>query len=283
MINIINDYNEYEKTIYLKSYPDGTKKIDLNIPYFDYYPEYDIVWKFDNEDELASLIYIAEHLKEDHLLGKLYMPYVPNARMDRIKTPYEVFTLKYFAKIINWIGFERVKILDPHSNVTAALFDRCSVEDPQAYIENVIFGLGEDDIVLYYPDEGAAKKYSEILGNFPWCYGKKKRNWSDGKILGLDVITNGVNLKGKRILMVDDIISYGGTVYYGAQELQKLGAEKIYAYATHTENSVLVEGRSKILKAFDEGLIEKIFTTDSIFRGSYNKIQVSNCTGGHIW
>lgn len=168
----------------------------------------------------------------------------------------------------------RTRMLPP------ALIDRCSVEECNYYIQDTIFALGAGvNPVLYYPDESAAKKYSDIFSYMPWCYGKKKRRWEDGKILGLDIITNEIDIKGRTILMIDDIISYGGTMYYGAQELKKLGAAKVYAYATHTENSVLMK-KSKILKAFDEKLIEKIYTTDSIFRRRHDKIEVTVCDGG---
>lgn len=119
MISIVNQHHRYEKELSLVKYPDGTKKINIDdFPSLDGDQLINIVWKFDSEDELVTLIYVAEALKANHLLGSLYMPYVPNARMDRVKDYAEVFTLKYFAKVINWIGFKDVIILDPHSNVT---------------------------------------------------------------------------------------------------------------------------------------------------------------------
>ena len=42
------------------------------------------------------------------------MPYIPNARQDRVKGPEDVFTLKYFANVINALGFRTVTVLDPH-------------------------------------------------------------------------------------------------------------------------------------------------------------------------
>ena len=45
--------------------------------------------------------------------------------------------------------------------------------------------------------------------------------------------------------MIDDIISYGGTMYYSAKKLKELGVGKIYAYATHVENSLIFKGKTR--------------------------------------
>ena len=46
------------------------------------------------------------------------MPYIPNARKDRAHREKDVFTLKYFANIINSLNFDNVYVLNPHSNVS---------------------------------------------------------------------------------------------------------------------------------------------------------------------
>ena len=68
--------------------------------------------------------------------------------------------------------------------------------------------------------------------------------------------------------MVDDIISYGGSMYYSAKKLKELGCGEIYIYASHVENSIL-EG--ELIKS---GLFEKIYTTNSIFTKEHEKIEV---------
>lgn len=61
------------------------------------------------------------------------------------------------------------------------------------------------------------------------------------------------------MLIIDDICSKGGTFYHSAKKLKELGANKIYLYVSHCENTIYA---GELLK--DNGLIEKIFTTDSI-------------------
>lgn len=77
---------------------------------------------------------------------------------------------------------------------------------------------------------------------------------------------------GCNVIMVDDIISYGGTLAYSADELKKLGFKHIYAYATHTENSVLDPERGTLLQRLENGTVDRIYTTDSIYSGNHPKI-----------
>ena len=74
--------------------------------------------------------------------------------------------------------------------------------------------------------------------------------------------------------MVDDIVSYGGTLYYSTLKLKELGAEHIFAYASHTENSVLDEEKGKFKKCLDDGTVEKLFTTSSIYHGKHDSIEI---------
>ena len=57
-------------------------------------------------------------------------------------------------------------------------------------------------------------------------------------------------------------------------ELKKAGAEKIYAYATHTENSVLDREKGTLRKALEDGTVENVFTTNSLYTGKHEKIVV---------
>ena len=167
-------------------------------------------------------------------------------------------------------------ILDVHSNVGAALIDNVIIETPKIYINEVIKQIEKDntDLILYFPDEGASKRYSDMFPRYKYCYGEKKRDWDTGKILGLDIKSNGINLSGKTVLMIDDIIAYGGSLYYSANTLKENGVDKIYAFATHTENSFLNREKGTLIKSLENNTVEKLFTTNSIFTGEHEKITV---------
>lgn len=275
----------YGKIVEINKFPDGTPRINLNVDKLDtYFPNgIEIDWKYENDGEMFYLMLIKRHL-EEHLPSdtdvELFLPYVPNARMDRTKNTDEVFTLKYFCDFINSLGFSNVYVLDPHSDVSVALLNRCVVLTPEKYIRDVFRSMEvTSNVVLYFPDSSAAKRYSELFPDISYCYGEKKRDWKTGKILGLDVRTNGIDLSGKTILMIDDIISYGGSLFYSAEELKKYNPYKIYAYATHTENSVLDKENGTLIKALENNTVERLFTTNSLFTGEHEKITVMEVLG----
>lgn len=264
----------------INKFPDGTPRINLDVENIKE-DEYDgrpcilIDWFYENNDEMFYLMLIKKHL-ERHLTNVdyyLFMPYIPNARMDRVKNDDEVFTLKYFCDFINSLNFSRVYVLDAHSDVSTALLNNCENDSPRDYIKDAIRQIS-DDIVLYFPDAGAAKRYSDLFPEIMYCYGEKKRDWKSGKILGLDIRSNGIDLNGKTVLMIDDIIAYGGSLFYSANALKEVGVDKIYAYATHTENSILDREKGTLIKSLENNTVERLFTTNSLFSGKHDKITV---------
>ncbi len=257
------------KKIEIGNFPDGTLLIKENVA-----REYDsersatVRWCFENNEELVALIYIVKHLKA-HGVAKIHldMPYIPNARQDRVKSDEDVFTLKYFSDVINWLGFTSVTVLDPHSTVSEALFDNIVIKTPKDNIAKVISVIGDENLMMFYPDEGAMKRYS-ALADKPFAFGIKKRDWATGQIKGLDVSGATEMINSCRILIVDDICSKGGTFYHSAKKLKELGAKEVYLYISHCENSIL---QGEVLTS---GLIERVFTTDSILTEEHEKITV---------
>lgn len=262
------------RPIEINKFPDGTLLIKEEPTYDNAY----ITWSFENNEELVALIYIANHLRSHSVENlQLFMPYIPNARQDRVKNPEDVFTLKYFAEVINSLGFNKVIVLDPHSYVSEALIERLSVVSPKRYIEFVIDEItrngnyindhGNTNLMMFYPDEGAMKRYSGMI-NRPYAFGIKNRDWNSGKIIGLDVAGRVNDIKDSTVLIVDDICSRGGTFYHSALKLKELGAKHIVLYVTHCEDTIL-EG--EVLPC---GLIDKVYTTNSLFSKEHEKIEI---------
>lgn len=274
MIKVIDNMG-FVKEVTPTVFPDTTKllKVDIEVGNGDY----TIVWLYDNDEELFQVIAITKHLQAKGFEVNLRMPYIPNARMDRVKSANEVFTLKYFAQVINWLGFKNVYVANPHSTVSEALFERLNVdfECVEDDIMNILFGVNgvtrfAADI-LFFPDSGACKRFGDLFNHLgvPFAYGEKNRDWNTGKILGLNVISNGIDLNGKKILIVDDISSKGGTFFHAANALKKLQASDIALYVTHCENTIL---DGELVK--DGSPIERIYTTNSIFRYTHPKIEI---------
>ncbi|MBQ3915916.1 MAG: ribose-phosphate pyrophosphokinase [Ruminococcus sp.] len=238
------------------NYPDGTLKIDLPL---NITAPVTLFWRYEGEQELPQLIFTAMAVKENFGDVSLFMPYLPNARMDRVHSKSEVFTLKYFCKIINSLEFSKVTIVDVHSSVGAALLDRCENLNIGCYVVESWRKTGIDPVndLIFFPDEGSFKRYAgDIRGFAHLAFGNKKRDWATGQILGLDIC--GDSPEGRNVFLIDDICSYGGTAYHSALKLKEMGAENIDLFFTHCENSI---AKGELFKG---DLIRRIYTTDSI-------------------
>lgn len=232
-------------------FPDGTLLMKLDSCQKDQFILFE--WFYENDAELFTLICARRHLGA--YKAGLYLPYCPHARMDRVKNTEDVFTLKYFCEIINSLNFDFVHVKDAHSNVSLALLHNVISLDPSPNIENVLRDF-DSNLALFYPDEGAMKRYAHTFA-IPFAFGMKKRDWETGKILGLDILQS-ENIVGKDVLIIDDICSRGGTFYHSAKALLEAGAASVSLYVTHCENTIL-EG-----EIFTSGLIKQVYTTNSL-------------------
>lgn len=127
--------------------------------------------------------------------------------------------------------------------------------------------LSKDKLMLVSPDEGAMSRsmyYSSVLGiDLGMFY--KRRNYSvivDGRnpieaheYLGRDV-------KGKDIIVVDDMISSGESMFEVAKHLKEMGANRIFIFATF---GLFCNGLSKFDEMYEKNVFDKIFTTNLIY------------------
>lgn len=264
--------------IEINCFPDGTFLLKENVD--DWAANLNtrsvcFEWYFENNAELVALQFLAWHFQEYGMTTRLYMPYIPNARMDRVKNCEDVFTLKYFARIINSIGFERVTVLDPHSSVSEALIDNLKIQEIKSILQRTIKTIKEQsaDLQIVFPDEGSQKRYRDYLKDMNICWCSKHRDWETGQIKGLEIHGE---LLPCDVLIVDDICAYGGSAYYTAQAIKEKQPDvKVYLYVTHCENSVvhgrLGEDKKPLL---DTGLIDGLYTTGDILTERHDKIHL---------
>ena len=246
-------------------FPDGTLHLECGLSE----KNIEIEWRYESNEEMITLYFLVNHMREALKADviTLYLPYIPNARMDRVKINSEVFTLKYFCRFINDLNFSRVVVCDPHSNVSLALLNNVESVNIQPKIKSLSEELlVNDSDILFFPDEGSSKRYHEYFQR-KYLFGIKKRDWKTGKILDLD-IAGDMPDKNFNALMIDDICSYGGTFFHSAKRLKQLGAQKIWLYVTHCENNVL---NGELISS---GLIDRIYTTRSIYTAEHPMIEV---------
>ena len=127
--------------------------------------------------------------------------------------------------------------------------------------------LDRDHIMIVSPDEGAMSRciyYSSVVGlDLGMFY--KRRNYS--------VIVNGKNpieaheylgkeIRGKDVIVVDDMISSGESVLDVCVQLKQRGARRIFLFETF---GLFCNGLDIFDKAFEEGIFTKVFTTNLIY------------------
>lgn len=247
------------KPIEITRFPDNTFKFDLD----EIKNENKITWMFESMEELFTIIGLADKLK--HTDMSLYMPYMPNARMDKTYHDGEGLMLKYLVETLDNLKFNSITILDPHSDIykkwiknTMWISDEKLVKDLITFTTNTIMASEQStDVTMVYPDKGARDRYSSLLNVEDNLYGIKERCQKTGKILNFDIVGD---IPNGPILIVDDISSKGGTFYFTAKKLREKGfTSNIYLHITHAE-SAIQDG--ELLKENSE--IKRIFTTNSI-------------------
>jgi ribose-phosphate pyrophosphokinase len=224
-----------------------------------------ISFKYENDSDLIKLMLLKKFMDGAELPTVLDMYYMPYSRMDRSEEG-SVFTLKYIANFINDLNFAKVKIVEPHSDVTTALVDRSvayfsNFDLLQSVMNEVDFHTSID--YLFFPDAGAQKRYHRLAQQYRHLVGYKHRDFGTGNIGSLQVVGDLPNQPNK-IIIVDDLSSYGTTFIKSAEKLREIGFKEIYLLVTHAENSIFKKhgGTGKIL--VQEDSINKIFTTDTI-------------------
>ena len=186
-------------------------------------------------DNLMELLVFIDCLKRASAKRvTVAIPYFGYARQDRKDEGRVPITAKLVANLITAAGADRVLALDLHAAQIQGFFD-LPVDHLSAtpvfsrYFLSIRSQL--PDLVLLSPDVGnvkVAESFANILGGELAIIFKRR-------ISGSEVTTDNIigNVKGKTVLMFDDMISTGGTVVEAAKLVMKLGAREVIAAATH--------------------------------------------------
>lgn len=256
-IKIIDELTETEIPMETGLFPDKTRFIRV-ANMISTRAHIAINWKYEDDSELSTLLFVTRHLQQvPDIKLKLIMYYIPYARFDRVNNPDEVFTLKYFADFINSLKFDELVVLDAHSNVSLALFNRLSVLKPTNFIQKAIDQ--SKPTILFMPDEGAHKRYASAFPKLPSTFGIKHRDWRTGKITDYEIAEPNM-VKNAKVLIVDDICSKGGTFYFAAKALKEAGAKNVDLYVTHCEENIK---NGKLFEA--ESPINQIYTANPLY------------------
>lgn len=222
-----------------------------------------------NED-LMNLLFVSSELARHFKSAILVFWCMPYQRMDR-KCIGDIFTLDPVCEYINWLEFDEVLVVDPHSNVTLELLRNSRAIYPLIdWLPKVKekIGFSENYDYIVFPDKGAAKRYKDYDLSTNICFCEKERNKITNFIEDSKIV-DGVVRESCKCIIVDDLCSKGDTILKCCEILRKFGVNEIYVVVTHCEPNIL----SNPLFSDSTSLIRKIFTSKSNMSKYHYKIE----------
>ncbi len=192
------------------------------------------------------------------------IPYFGYARQDRKAEGRVPITAKLAANLITCAGANRVLAIDLHTQQLQGFFD---IPVDHLTGELVLSKYFEKkkirNLTVVSPDVGnikTASRYTSHLGGELAIVHKRRINGSE--IEAREIIGD---VKGRNILMCDDIIATAGTVCGAAKLIKERGAEKIYVGATHGVFA------GEALKLLGKAPIDEVVVTDTIPQNNETK------------
>ncbi|GFN41997.1 MAG: ribose-phosphate pyrophosphokinase [Marine Group I thaumarchaeote] len=254
----------------LRAFPDGENKITLSakpkknriIVVQSVYPPVD-----SNLIQCLSLISKAKQFSSNVIA---VVPYMGYARQDREFLPREVVSMQVIAKLFKAAGATKLIVVDIHSLIGLKHF-KISAKNISAVPELVKFfkKLKLKNPLVVSPDLGGKKRTKEFakLLNSNYITLKKKRDRKTGKVKIIS--TNLKQVIGKDIILVDDMISSGGSIIKATEFLKKQKCKRVFVSCTH---ALLIDDAEKKIK---KAGVTKIVSTNTI-PGTTSKVDVSN-------
>lgn len=162
----------------------------------------------------------------------LYVAYLAYSRQDKIFLPGEPVSACIIARVLKTAGVERLLTVDVHSPRVLECFEGSSVNlvVSDLLVEHAIKYVTNPIIIA--PDKGALERASLPAGKLglEYDYLIKQRDRTTGEIT---YIPREVKVEGRDVVLVDDIISTGGTIAEASRMLLKNGARRVIVTATH--------------------------------------------------
>lgn len=252
-----------------KRFPDGEAYIRID---GDIQDEHVAVVQstFPTDPHLIELFLLLDTVKE-LAASKItaIVPYLAYARQDKRFRPGEAISIKTIIRLIENIGVDELYTINIHEEAVLNEF-KMPIINLSAMNAIGIYLKKYDlkDPYIVSPDQGAeflAKEVAETLrADVSSCF--KKRDPITGEI-ETEVVK--LNVKGRDTVIIDDIISTGGTIVNAAKMLKAQGARRVFVGATHA--LLIQNARTRIMQA----QVEEIIGTDTVLN-EVSKISVAS-------
>jgi len=181
-----------------------------------------------------ELFLASHHLSQEGARVHAIIPYLGYARQGKAYLPGEIVSLGIIAHLLRSVGVNRVTTVDMHSAEGLALFSMpiYSVSAIPGLAKYVKESLRLTKPLVIAPDHGSQKRtdaFASLYGAESVHFTKKR-----DKITGrIKMETNKIQVKGRDAIIVDDVITTGGTIAAATELLRKYGAGRIVSACVH--------------------------------------------------
>lgn len=227
-------------------------------------------------DNIIELALIADALKRSgaHTITAI-IPYFGYSRKEKQSRAGEPISAKVVADLVTSSGINKIICLDLHADAIVGFFNV-----PVIYLtalEVLARRLKEENLknaIVVAPDVGGVKRARNFANylNAPMAVIEKHRQVAERDKIEVLSMSGGVT--GDTAIIIDDVISTGGTIIESANALQKRGVNRIIVCATHGVFA------GDAIKNLENSPIEKVIVTDSICHEiKSSKIEVVSISG----
>ena len=254
----------------IRIFPDGESKITLigkiskkrSIVIQSIFPPVD--------SNLVHTLSLITKAKENSSQVDVVVPYMGYARQDREFLPGEIVTMKVLAKLFKGAGASKIIAVDIHSLIGLKYFS-VKTENVTAIPDLVKYfkKLRLKNPLIVSPDQGGKERAKEFAKELDSDYIalEKIRDRKTGKV---KIKTkNSSEVENRDLILVDDMISTGGSIIKATQFLKKQKSKRIYVACTHA--LLMNNAEKKIRKAG----VTSIISTNTI-PGKTSKVDISN-------
>ena len=197
------------------------------------------------------------------------IPYMGYARQDKEFLPGEIVTMKVLGKLFKGAGASKIIVVDIHSMIGLKHFkikskNVTTIPDLVKYFKK----LSLKNPLIVSPDQGGKERAKEFAKEFALEYIalEKKRDRKTGKV---QIKTKNVEVVNRDLILVDDMISTGGSIIKATQFLKKQKCKRVFVACTH---ALLMNDAEKRIK---KAGVTKIVSTNTI-QGKTSIVDISN-------
>lgn len=253
----------------IRVFPDGESKITLSKNPTNHCVVVQSTYPPVDQNLIQALTLVAK-AKESSKKVTAVIPYMGYARQDREFLPGEIITMKVIGQLFKGAGASRIIVVDIHSKIGLNLFKIQSKS--VSAIPNLVKYFKKLRLnypLIVSPDQGGKQRAQAFSKTMETDYLAltKKRDRKTGKVrIQNDKLTK---VMGRDVILVDDMISTGGSIIKAAEFLKKQRCNRIFVACTHA--LLIKDAEKKIRKSG----VTKIISTNTI-PGKTSVVDVSD-------